>query len=153
VVLRPYRRGGLVRFLNERIYPRPTRFQAEFDVHRALWDAGLPTVEPLGWAWRRRSWGCEGVYLTRFEAGSPWPRTWTPGALPQVRTLLEALCAWGLFAPDLNATNFLVRPDGQVLALDWDRALWAPGVPLQARYRRRLAASLRKLAAPPEVVL
>ena len=151
VVLRPYRRGGLVRFLNERTYAGPARFQAEYQVHRALWEAGLPTVEPLGWAWRRRAWGCEGVYLTRFEAGQPWPRAWDRAALPQVGLLLGALSAWGLWAPDLNATNFIVRPDGQVLALDWDRALWAPGVPLLARYQRRLAQSMRKLEAPQDL--
>ena len=36
-----------------------------------------------------------------------------PGVLPQLRALLEALCAWGLFAPDLNATNVLVEPSGR----------------------------------------
>ena len=73
-----------------------------------------------------------------------------------MRALLQALCAWGLFAPDLNATNFHLRPDGQVLALDWDRAHWpsgASGALLLERYRRRLDRSLRKLGAPPEIVI
>lgn len=153
VVLRPYRRGGLVRFLNRNLYPGPGRFRREDAVHRALWEAGLPTVEPLGWACRRRLWGWEGVFLTRLEAGRPWPRDWDARALPQVKGILEALSAWGLFAPDLNATNFLVRPDGQVLALDWDRAVWAPGVQLLPRYRGRLARSLSKLGAPTELVI
>jgi hypothetical protein len=153
VVLRPYRRGGLVRHVNERIYAGPGRFRRECQVHRALWDAGLPTVEPLGWAFRPRLWGCEGVYLTRFTAGAPWPRAWDAAGLDQVRAILDALCAWGLYAPDLNATNFLVEPGGHVLALDWDRALWTPGVPLLERYRQRLARSLRKLGAPPEIVI
>ena len=151
VVLRPYRRGGLVAKVNDRIYPGPGRFRREFEVHRALWAAGLPTVEPLGWAFRPRLWGCEGVFLTRFEAGRPWPREWPPAALAEVRAILAALCAWGLYAPDLNATNFLVTADGRTLALDWDRAFWAPGVPLMARYRGRLARSLAKLGAPPEI--
>lgn len=153
VVLRPYRRGGLARHLNARVYAGPERFRREFLVHRALWDAGLPTVEPLGFAHRPRLWGCEGVYLTRLAEGSPWPRTWAPGALPQVRELLQALCAWGLLAPDLNATNFLVQPDGRVLALDWDRARWTPGAPLAERYRSRLARSLAKLGAPPGIMI
>jgi hypothetical protein len=67
-----------------------------------------------------------------------------------VRAILEALAAWGLYAPDLNATNFLVDPRGGVLALDWDRAVWVPGVPLLDRYRRRLVRSLAKLGAPKE---
>ena len=153
VVLRPYKRGGLVRHVNANLYPGPSRFQREAQVHRALWQAGLATVEPLGWAHRRRLWGSEGVYLSRFQEGVPWPRAWQqPGVIEQVRTLLEALCAWGLLAPDLNATNFLIAPDGQVLALDWDQARWAPGPGLMARYRERLARSLRKLRAPEEVL-
>jgi hypothetical protein len=152
VVLRPYRRGGLVRHVNAGIYWDRARFAQEFQVHRALWAAGLPTVEPLGWAWRPRLWGCEGVFLTRLAQAAPWPRSWEPGVLPQLRTLLEALCAWGLHAPDLNATNVLVQPSGAILTLDWDRARWAPGEDLMGRYRERLLRSLHKLGAPPELI-
>ena len=153
LVLRPYRRGGLVRHVNAAVYASPARFQREFQVHRALWQAGLPTVEPLGWAHRPRAWGTEGVFLTRFQEGAPWPRAWErTDRLPQVRTLLDALCAWGLFAPDLNATNFLLPAAGGLLALDWDGARWAPSPGLAQRYRERLLRSLRKLQAPPEVI-
>ena len=157
VVLRPYRRGGLVRHLNASIYWGAGRFQAEFQAHRALWQAGLPTVEPLGWAHRARLWGQEGVFLTRFAEATPWPRAWDrTGLLPGLRTLLEALCGWGLFAPDLNATNVLVPAESdRPLTLDWDRARWLadadPGE-LMARYRERLLRSLRKLGAPPELM-
>jgi len=152
VVLRPYRRGGLVRHLNAGIYLQPSRFQREFQVHRALWAAGLPTVEPLGWACRRRLWGWEGVFLTRFAASVPWPRTWDRAVPAQLRTLLEALCAWGLYAPDLNATNVLVDPAGRILTLDWDRARWTPLEDLMARYRARLLRSLLKLGAPADLI-
>ena len=156
VVLRPYRRGGLVRHVNAGIYWGTARFRGEFQVHRALWEAGLPTVEPLGWAHRPRLWGQEGVFLTRFAESAPWPRAWDrAGLLPDLRILLEALCAWGLFAPDLNATNVMVPAAGQLLTLDWDRARWLPGADpaeLMARYRERLLRSLRKLGAPPAVM-
>ena len=153
VVLRPYRRGGLVRHVNAGIYWDRARFAQESQVHRALWAAGLPTVEPLGWAWRPRLWGCEGVFLTRFAQGLPWPRAWDrPEVLPRLRVLLEALCAWGLWAPDLNATNVLVDPAGDLLTLDWDRARWSPDPDLPARYRGRLLRSLRKLGAPREII-
>jgi RIO-like serine/threonine protein kinase len=150
VVIRPYRRGGLVRHLNERIYPSPRRFEQEFGVHRALWAAGFPTVEPLGFAWRRRLWGVEGAYLTRHAEAQPWPACWerTAEVVPQLAVLLRALADWGLHAPDLNATNVLLAPDGRVLALDWDRARWTGGADLLARYRERLERSLRKLKAP-----
>ncbi|HLO66529.1 MAG TPA: hypothetical protein VK188_05890 [Holophaga sp.] len=151
-VVRPYRRGGLVRHLNGRVYLGPGRFAGELRVHRALWEAGFPTVEPLGFAFRPRLWGCEGAYLTRLAPGDPWPRAWDPGALPAIRTMLAALAAWGLHAPDLNATNFMVGPQG-VLALDWDRARWTMATDLPERYRERLTRSLRKLGSPAEIVI
>lgn len=154
VVVRPYRRGGLVRHVNERIYASPDRFAREFAVHRALWTAGFPTVEPLGYGSRRRAWGVEGVFLTRFAEAKAWPACWERSAdvLPQVAVMLKALASWGLLAPDLNATNFLLTPEGRVLALDWDRARWTGGGDLLARYRERLARSLRKLRAPRDVL-
>ena len=150
VVLRPYRRGGLVRHLNARIYLSPARFIREFQVHRALWLAGFPTVEPLGYALRRRGWGVEGVYLTRHEACEPWPRRWDAPVEP-LRPLLESLCAWGLYAPDLNATNVMVAPEGGLLILDWDRAAWRSG-DLFPRYQARLLRSLEKLGAPGALI-
>lgn len=153
VVLRPYRRGGWVRFVNDRVYAHPRRFLQEFRVHAALWEGGFPTVEPLGVAWRPCRWGAEGVFLTRYTEAVPWPRVWDRSALvvPQVRRMLEALVSAGLWAPDLNATNILVKPDGQALALDWDRAVLSTADDLMERYRRRLERSLEKLGAPEEV--
>jgi len=152
VVLRPYRRGGLVRYLNGRIYLSSARFAQEFMVHRALWLAGFPTVEPLGYAVRRRGWGVEGLFLTRHAECVPWPRNWAAQDIAeQLRSPIEALCAWGLHSPDLNATNVMVTPQGEVLLLDWDRATWGGG-DLLARYRARLARSLMKLEAPREII-
>ena len=150
VVLRPYRRGGLLRHLNERIYLSPARFAREFLVHRALWLAGFPTVEPLGYALRHRAWGFEGCFLTRFAECSPWPRQWGDIADP-LRQQIEALCAWGLFSPDLNATNVMLTPNGETLLLDWDRAAWG-GSRLFPRYKARLRRSLSKLKAPREIL-
>jgi hypothetical protein len=153
LVLRPYRRGGLLRHLNERIYLSPARFVQEYDLHRALWQAGFPTVEPLGYGFRRCLWGVEGIYLTRFAEASPWPECWDRSreVIPQVARLVEALAAWGILAPDLNATNLLVALDGGVLALDWDRSRFTQARDLRGRYRERLLRSLRKLGAPVAV--
>ena len=59
---------------------------------------------------------------------------------------IQALSTWGLWSPDLNATNVMWGQDGLVL-LDWDRARWWKR-PLARRYRARLDRSLRKLNAP-----
>jgi hypothetical protein len=154
VVVRPYRRGGLVRYVNDRLYASPQRFAHEFSVHQALWVAGFPTVEPLGYGYRRHLWGVEGVYFTRYAEAAAWPTCWQRGveALPQLKLLLDALAAWGLHAPDLNATNLLLTSTGGMLALDWDRAQWCETRDLPSRYRERLLRSLRKLKAPVDVI-
>ncbi len=155
VVFRPYRRGGLFRHLNERTYRTHLRFAAEHAVHRGLWEAGFPTVEPLGYAWRPTGWGVEGVLLTRLAEGEAWPRCWDLGIARQAELLgaLRALCEWGLWSPDLNATNILLPPQGGVLLLDWDRAGFQPGSSdLWPRYRNRLLRSLHKLGAPNEAI-
>jgi hypothetical protein len=154
VVVRPYRRGGLVRHLNEGVYASPARFLQEFEVHQALWQAGFPTVEPLGCGFRKRLWGVEGVFLTRYAEAVAWPTCWerSQEVVPQVVQLVEALAAWGLHAPDLNATNLLVDRDSRVLALDWDRSHWSRATNLRVRYQERLLRSLRKLGAPEAVI-
>jgi hypothetical protein len=149
VVLRPYRRGGLVAKLNAKTYLSPTRFRRELAVHRALWEAGFPTVEPLGLAWRRAGLGVEGVFLTRYAEAKPWPQDWRAPVLAGLLKAIHALAAWGLWSPDLNATNVMAGEAGPIL-LDWDRARWWKR-PMLRRYGARLDRSLAKLGAPAEL--
>ena len=155
-ILRPYRRGGLTRNLNKNTYLTANRFGAEYAVHSALWDAGFPTVEPVGYAYRRRFWGVEGVFITKRADGLPWPKTWETSDFAdhvgQIAELIGSLSAWGIFAPDLNATNFFVAHDGRVLALDWDRARWTRSGRLLESYWARLERSMCKLGAPAVLI-
>lgn len=151
LVLRPYRRGGLIRHLNERTYRTHLRFAAEHAVHRGLWEAGFPTVEPVGYAWRPCGLGVEGVLITRLAEGEPWPLRWDLSAARanDIRRSIHSLGQWGLWSPDLNATNVILPNKGGALLLDWDRARFeASGQDLWLRYRARLERSLRKLGAP-----
>jgi hypothetical protein len=153
-VLRPYRRGGLLRKVNPRFYASTRRFAGELAVHRALWEAGFPTVEPVGFAHRRAAVGWEGVFITRHAPGEPWPRAWTLDArtLEGIARAIRALDAWGLHAPDLNATNIFLTTAGGMLCLDWDRAGFTPRAGrLLPVYCARLEASLRRLKAPDGV--
>ncbi|MBP1625803.1 MAG: 3-deoxy-D-manno-octulosonic acid kinase [Holophagaceae bacterium] len=153
LVLRPYRRGGLLRFINDRTYASADRFLQELEVHRALWEAGFPTVEPLGIAHRRKGLGVEGVLLTRYVESRPWPRCWdAPGVIPALRLAIDALVSWRLWSPDLNATNVMLGNEG-ILLLDWDKAQWFEATDLRERYRERLIRSLRKLGAPEALIL
>jgi RIO-like serine/threonine protein kinase len=138
-----------MRFLSQGSYASPRRFEREWEIHRALWASGFPTVKPLGYGRRRVGLAWEGLCLTRYEEGAPWPKDWAQGQerLPALLEAIQALSAWGLWSPDLNATNVLVTPAGLRL-LDWDRAAFVPGTDLEPLYRRRLARSLEKLGAP-----
>jgi len=155
LVLRPYKRGGLIRYINTNIYHGTTRFQQEFCVHNAIWKSGLPTVKPIGWAFKSNKFGNEGVFLTKFADGIPWPQTWNKSEefLQELTTMLKALCSWGLYSPDLNATNILVTPDKGLVALDWDKARWSRSSDLMTYYRERLIRSMKKLGAKTDVVL
>lgn len=145
-VVRPYRRGGWMAKVNAKHYASSGRFRKELAVHRALWEAGFPTVEPLGIGARRSGWGHEGLYFTRFTDAKPWPSDWSAPLMADLLEAIGALSAWGLWAPDLNATNVMWGGGGLVL-LDWDRAAWTGGS-LLARYHARLKRSLAKLDAP-----
>ena len=155
LVLRPYRRGGLLRHVNEKTYRTHLRFAAEHAIHKGLWEAGFPTVEPFGYAWRPSGLGVEGVLITRLAEGEAWPRRWdlSTDRGGDIRRLIGSLCDWGLWSPDLNATNVILPATGGALLLDWDRAGFEyAGVDLWPRYRARLERSLRKLGAPPEAL-
>jgi hypothetical protein len=152
-VLRPYRRGGFLRHVNERTYGTHHRFAAELAIHRRLWEAGFPTVEPLGYAWRPRGLGVEGVLFTRLAEAETWPQRWDLSSArgSDIQLAIASLCEWGLWSPDLNATNVMFPPQGGVLFLDWDRARFErAGDHLWQRYRIRLLRSLRKLGAPAQ---
>jgi len=155
-ILRPYHRGGLVRHFNQNTYLTANRFKTEYYVHTALWNAGFPTVEPVGYAYRRHSWGVEGIFITRMTDSLPWPKAWSNGdskdKVAQVVRLIKSLSAWGLWAPDLNATNFIVTHNDQILALDWDRAGWTTKRDLYKSYWTRLERSMCKLNAPTSLV-
>jgi hypothetical protein len=152
MVLRPYRRGGFLRHFIDRTYRTHLRFAAEYAIHRGLWEAGFPTVEPLGYAWRPSGIGVEGILITRLTEGEAWPLRWdlTADRTADIRLGIDSLCEWGLWSPDLNATNVVLPPQGGALFLDWDRAHFEPGTDLWPRYRTRLERSLNKLGAPAE---
>ena len=162
VIVRTYRRGGLVRHLTRDLYwDRPPRPFAEL---RTLVEArrrGVPTVEVLGAEVTWAGWGSyRGTLVTREAAGFVdwwrWLQT-VPAAAERravaahVAETVRLMHARGVQHADLNLTNVLVRvEDGPpaALILDFDRArMFAAGLPDARRRRnlRRLRRSLSKL--------
>ena len=156
-IFRPYRRGGLLRHINSGTYLSPIRFKFEYLIHEAVWGSGFPTVEPIGYAYKKHHLGYKGIFITKEADAQPWPLYWgkatSSGHIGQVASLIKALVSWGLWAPDLNAGNFLVGADGRVLALDWDRAGWTIKLGLKRRYWARLRRSMAKLGAPEPMIV
>jgi hypothetical protein len=136
-------------------YLNTKRFRQEFSIHRAIWQSGFPTVEPIGWGYKRKTLSYEGILLSRLTQGTSWPNIWTcnHNFLNQLQTILRALCSWKLYAPDFNATNILVDSKESVIALDWDRAHWSNRANIMDYYNNRLMRSMKKLNVQSEVLV
>lgn len=166
VVLRPYRRGGLVaRFVQRRflgLRPRPFR---ELQVAAALAAAGVPTPEPLGAAVR---WDAPGVYCGAIATREIWgaanlwqflqhvPPAERAMACTAAAAAVRALHDAGAVHPDLNLQNVLIRRAGdgvEAWIIDLDRVRFTT---ITARHRRaafdRICRSIRRLDPESAVV-
>lgn len=149
-VIRPYVRGGLFAPLLKDRYFSPNRFEQEWRVHAMLFKAGFPTPEPVGFAFRQSCGFYQGLFISKYFNGTPWPKQWTlsPQVLEYLETSITKLSQWGIWAPDLNAANILVSEDSLTF-IDWDKAVvTSGGAHLMDRYKKRLLRSLIKLGAP-----
>jgi 3-deoxy-D-manno-octulosonic acid kinase len=166
VVLRPYRRGGLIARVTRSRYlglsPRPFR---ELRTAVALIRAGVPTPEPLGAAvwWdapavyrgalvTRELWGAANLWRFLQQAPPAQRGPACAAAAAVVRRLHDA----GALHPDLNLQNVLVRRvAGGVEAwlIDLDGVRFAS---VRPRHRRaafdRICRSIRRLDPESAVV-
>ena len=154
VVVRPYRRGGLVAWVLHDIYvgwrPRPFR---ELETLATLQQRGAPVVEVYAAAVEWLAPGCyRGWLATRYLAGSHTLWEWISGAPPsprrahvlaEVGRAIRRLHDSGGWHPDLNLNNILIGataepgPSGVVL-IDFD-------CPYAKGLRRTPAADLTRL--------
>ena len=166
VVLRPFRRGGLVRRLTRAHYiglqPRPFR---ELRASEALRAAGVPTPAVLGAAVRWDAPACYvGALATREVPGAInlWhylqmaPAAERGPACAAAAAATRRLHEAGAIHPDLNLQNYLVRrvPAGlEASIIDLDRVRF---VPVTAPARRaafaRICRSIRKLDPESAVI-
>lgn len=159
VVLRPYRRGGLVARVNATRYlglrARPF---AELCAAARLIACGVPTPEVLGAA---VLWDAPGLYrgalVTRevWGAANLWhylqtqpPAARAPACAAAAATLRQLFAAEAVHA-DLNLQNFLIRrpPHGlEAWIIDLDRLRFAPITPrLRRAAFERICRSMRRL--------
>lgn len=131
LVLRHFRRGGMMRHISHRRYPyQPfeyTRAVREFETLRILHESGLPVPKPyacqvqFGWLSYQASLVMQRLpgdtLATRFLAGRLSDTIWE-----QVGRVLASFHAAGVYHADLNAHNILIDSLQRVSLLDFDRA-------------------------------
>ncbi len=158
VVIKEYRRGGMLRFFRRRYYvrngtPRPER---ELNSLLAARADGVNAPEPVA-CFSRGALFYRGWLVTRFIKGrglvdvcgedASAAEALVPELVRQVRILVQHQVAH----VDLHPGNVHVAADGAVYLLDFDRALLFEGTgdELKQRYDTRWRRAVEKHRLPP----
>lgn len=155
-VLRPYRRGGLVRHLVERRYFLGDRAFDELTLTERLRRLDLPVPEPLAAVQRSLSPGYRAALVTRRIPGvDPLPALLEAGSRDADGLMAAAgrtvgrMHREGAWHADLNAFNLLADPTGgPVHVVDFDRGRFFEDAVtgfFARSNRKRLRKSLEKL--------
>ena len=158
VLVRPYRHGGLVRWLTEEIFvtwpPRPFK---ELAITEEARRRGLPTLEIFA-AWIERIWGplyrgwlvtrelkgandLWSVLLNELYAGSD-----KESLLHAVAQSVRTMHRQGIYHRDLNLKNILVRKEAgriRTYIIDFDKAQLFSGAVPPGKAKRNLSRLLR----------
>lgn len=131
LVLRHYRRGGLVRYLSSRYYfytgLEKTRAMREFDVLCHLKAHALPAPPPYACQVIRR-WGAlyQASLVTHRLSGQTLAQRLVHGvAALEWQAMGETIARFhlrGVYHADLNAHNIMIDDTGVVSLIDFDRA-------------------------------
>lgn len=149
LVLRHYRRGGMVRRFSEKSYfwqgLQNTRAWREFDVLCALEKKGLPSPRPYACQVKRKGLVYSATLITRYLKGITLAERICSAPLTQEQWSAIGRCisqfhAAGVYHADLNAHNILYDESGHVSIIDFDRATINP-----AESRSRLENNLKRL--------
>jgi len=140
LLVRPYRKGGLLRHLRGRLFRGRWRPLEELVLHVRLREAQVPVPEAVGCVLLLRPMGWRGFLLVREVERAIDLEAWLYGVRGQsdasaihvlrgagraVRSLHDA----GVSHADLHPKNLLVTSAGEVLVIDLDRAT-SCGAPL-----------------------
>jgi Lipopolysaccharide kinase (Kdo/WaaP) family len=158
VLVRPYRHGGLVRWLTEEIFvtwpPRPFK---ELAITEEARRRGLPTLEIFA-AWIERIWGpfYRGWLVTRELKGANdlwstlrnglYTGSDKKSLLLAVAQSIRTMHHQGIYHGDLNLKNILVRNEAgriRTYIIDFDKAQLFGGVVPPCKAKRNLSRLLR----------
>lgn len=155
MVLRHYRRGGLVARLSRSSYFftgfRRCRSVAEFRLLRQLAERELPVPVPVAALARRQGWlGYRAaILLLRIPAAEPLPAVQTLDDEPLWRAVGQMLRRFhdnGLDHVDLNCDNILVA-EGKPWLIDFDRCRLRTSQAADAPWKKRNLSRLQRSIA------
>ncbi|MEO0944840.1 MAG: 3-deoxy-D-manno-octulosonic acid kinase [Pseudomonadota bacterium] len=154
MVLRPFRRGGLVGRFNRDLYWRTgiedSRAFREFALLQWMREAGLPVpravaarVSPRGLVYRAA------LVTERIPDARPMEEVLSEAALPedvwhQVGSVIRRMHDAGVDHTDLNCRNILIDKDAQPWLIDFDKCRRRPQGPWTEANLARLKRSLNK---------
>jgi 3-deoxy-D-manno-octulosonic acid kinase len=133
LLVREYRKGGLLRRVRAPGLRGPWRPLEELVLHRRLEALGVPVARAVGCVVLVGGVGWRGFLLVREEPGAVDLEAFlhgvpAPGAVSRAEVLRRAgqavrrLHDAGVPHPDLHPKNLLIRADGAVVLLDLDKA-------------------------------
>lgn len=162
ILVRPYRKGGVWRWLRGRRFRGGFRPLTELALTAALEQQGVPVAHLVGAVVRGDTSGWDGWLLLREETGAQDLLAWSRGTggpahadpaatLTRAGAAVRALHDAGVRHPDLHAKNLLVTVEGAVLVLDLDRATRA-STPLPDAARVENLARFERFLAKQRLV-
>ena len=162
VVVKHYRRGGLLAHLIRKHYLRSgkTRCQLEFEQMVRARQAGVNIPEPIAFAFKGlvfyRGWLvtkeiAHQQTLARLSLRDPERLS---AVRDRFKKQLAKLVAQGLWHVDLHPGNVLIDDGGRVFLLDFDKARTFRGTSRQllAKYRKRWRRAVEKHGLPQELL-
>ena len=129
-VCRQYLHGGFIRGLTGALFVTGRRAEAEMEAMRHLERYGFPVVRPAGIMVEKRGIIRRLYLLTVFEEETvdliqyldDSTRKNRYRAIKRLAHLVWDLQRFGIYHPDFHLRNILVRKDGSLRALDFDKA-------------------------------
>lgn len=129
IVVKPYARGGLMRFLLKRKYLKlgATRCRREFDLLQAVRNLGVNAPEPIAFAYRGRplyrAWLItrqitQSITLARLASQDI---TRAQAVMPSVIKQISILIQNGIAHPDLHPGNVVVDNESRIFLVDFDK--------------------------------